>query len=179
MRRDGVPSFVKTRPSSLALVNPRIETATSKPSDDGRSPPDGRRVSWATTAAVRRSMLGNRSRDTRPERLLRSELHRRGLRFRVDARPEGSIPRRADVIFRGVRLAIFVDGCFWHGCPRHYRAPATNSEYWEQKILGNIARDGDTCERLEAAGWKTLRFWEHEPVASSADRIAEVIVARR
>ena len=107
-------------------------------------------VSWASSAAVRRSMIGNRSRDTAPERALRSELHRLGLRFRVDARPVPAIPRRADVVLRGDRVAVFLDGCFWHGCPDHFRPPATNADYWAAKIAGNRARDASTG--LPAAG---------------------------
>jgi len=124
-------------------------------------------------------MMGNRSRDTMPERLLRSELHRNGHRFRVDVRPVASIPRRADIVFGGLRLAVFVDGCFWHGCPRHYRPPKTNSDYWIGKIRGNRERDLDTATRLNVAGWTTLRIWEHETTTLAAERVAETMSGLR
>jgi DNA mismatch endonuclease (patch repair protein) len=116
-------------------------------------------------------MLGNRSRDTLPELRIRSALHALGLRFRVHARPDPTIARRADVVLRGARIAVFVDGCFWHGCPDHYRPPVTNREYWLTKIGGNMRRDRDTDERLRTAGWTPLRIWEHEPVPVAVDRI--------
>jgi len=137
------------------------------------------RESWASSDAVRRSMLGNRRRDTAPELALRSALHRLGLRFRVDARPVASIPRRADVVLRGDRVAVFLDGCFWHGCPTHFRAPSTNAGYWEAKIAGNRARDAATGALLEAAGWVVVRVWEHEPVDRAARRVAATLVAVR
>ena len=127
--------------------------------------------SWASSAAVRRSMRGNRSSDTLPELAIRSALHALGLRFRVDARPDPTVPRRADVVFRGPRIAVFVDGCFWHGCPEHYRPPATNPRYWIDKVSINRARDLDTDRRLNATGWRTIRVWEHEPVRQAVARI--------
>jgi DNA mismatch endonuclease (patch repair protein) len=135
--------------------------------------------SWASSPAVRRSMVGNRSRDTTPERALRSELHRLGLRFRVDARPVPAIPRRADVVLRGDRVAVFLDGCFWHGCPEHFRAPATNTDYWAAKIAGNRARDASTAVLLEAAGWVVVRAWEHEPTTVAARRVVATLIAIR
>jgi DNA mismatch endonuclease (patch repair protein) len=137
------------------------------------------RESWASSDAVRRSMLGNRRRDTAPELALRSALHRLGLRFRVDVRPVATIPRRADVVLRGDRVAVFLDGCFWHGCPTHFRAPSTNAGYWEAKIAGNRARDAATGALLEAAGWVVVRVWEHEPVDRAARRVAATLVAVR
>ena len=121
--------------------------------------------SWATSAATRRSMLGNRSRDTAPELALRSALHARGFRYRVDARPIAEFRRRADIVFTRLRVAVFVDGCFWHGCPLHYRVPTLNADYWRPKIQRNRVRDLETTECLSAAGWTVLRFWTHEPTA--------------
>jgi DNA mismatch endonuclease (patch repair protein) len=145
----------------------------------GNARPISEPISWASSPAVRRSMVANRSRDTAPERALRSALHRLGLRFRVDARPVASIPRRADVVFRGDRVAVFLDGCFWHGCPTHFRPPATNAAYWTGKIAGNRARDSSTTALLEAAGWIVLRVWEHEPAGDAARRIAARLVELR
>ena len=110
-------------------------------------------------------MQGNRGRDTGPELRLRSALHRRGWRYRVDRRPEPSLNRRADLVFPRARVAVFVDGCYWHGCPTHYRRPTLNGErYWGPKIEQNRARDRDTNERLADAGWTVVRLWEHEPL---------------
>jgi DNA mismatch endonuclease (patch repair protein) len=124
-------------------------------------------------------MQGNRSRDTKPERLVRSELHRRGLRFLVDARPVRSIPRRADIVLRGSRLAVFVDGCFWHGCPIHYRAPRANDSYWTAKVETNRARDRDTDDRLGRAGWSAIRVWEHDDPVIATNRIVEAVAESR
>jgi DNA mismatch endonuclease (patch repair protein) len=136
-------------------------------------------ASWASSPAVRRSMRGNRSRDTTPERALRSALHALGLRFRVDARPVATIPRRADVVLRGDRVAVFLDGCFWHGCSEHFRPPTTNAGYWTAKIAGNRARDASTTALLEAAGWVVVRAWEHEPTAVAARRVVAALIAVR
>jgi DNA mismatch endonuclease (patch repair protein) len=135
--------------------------------------------SWASSPAVRRSMIGNRSRDTAPERALRSALHRLGLRFRVDARPVPTIARRADVVLRRDRVAVFLDGCFWHGCPDHFRSPATDAHYWTAKIAANRARDASTDALLEAAGWIVVRAWEHEPTPVAARRVVAALAASR
>src|SRR5882757_9423392 len=118
-------------------------------------PPDG---SWASSAARRRNMQAIRSRDTKPERLIRSLLHANGLRYRVAARPLAGLRRTADLVFRPAKVAVFIDGCYWHGCPEHYISPKTNSGYWSEKVAGNMARDLDTNQKLESAGWKVLRF---------------------
>jgi DNA mismatch endonuclease (patch repair protein) len=97
--------------------------------------------SWASSHAVRSTMLGNRGRDTKPEMLLRSHLHRAGLRYRVSVRPIPQLRRTADVVFPKARVAVFLDGCFWHGCPEHHRPAKKNSEFCTAKIDGNRARD--------------------------------------
>ena len=116
-------------------------------------------------------MQGNRSRDTKPELAARSAIHAQGLRYRVGTRPLPGLRRTADVVFRRDKIAVFLDGCFWHGCFEHHTRPSTNSEYWLAKISGNIERDKDTNVRLEQAGWTVLRFWEHE----SPEMVAEVV----
>nr|WP_026422604.1 very short patch repair endonuclease [Actinokineospora inagensis] len=118
-------------------------------------------------------MRGNKGKDTRPELALRSLLYHRGLRYRVDARPLAEIRRKADVVFPSDRLAVFVDGCFWHGCPEHYRPAVKKAEFWRDKITGNRARDADTNDTLLAAGWQVLRIWEHEDPASAAERVIQ------
>ena len=122
-------------------------------------------------------MQGNRSRDTKPELAVRSAVHRRGVRFRVSVRPEPELPRTADLVLRKSRVAVFVDGCYWHGCPEHRTQPATNPEYWADKIARNIERDAETTDYLQQAGWMVLRFWEHEDPESVADRVQESVRA--
>lgn len=123
-------------------------------------------------------MSRTKGRDTLPERLLRSELHRRGLRFRKDARPESSIRRTADVLFTRAHVCVFVDGCFWHGCPDHFVMPKTRTVFWKSKIEGNMARDIDTNRRLGEAGWTVVRLWEHEPVIAAADMVEAIVRSR-
>jgi len=129
--------------------------------------------SWASSEHARRTMVANKRRDTKPELRLRSELHRRGLRFRVDIAPVRGVRRRADVILSRARIAVFIDGCFWHGCPDHFIAPKSNAGYWREKIQTNVERDRDTDQKLSAAGWAVLRFWEHEEPDKAADQIVE------
>ncbi|WP_308738240.1 DNA mismatch endonuclease Vsr [Kocuria dechangensis] len=116
-------------------------------------------------------MSRQRRRDTEPEMLLRKELHRRGLRYRVDAKLPGMPRRRADVLFPRRKVAVFVDGCFWHACPLHATSPQTNSAWWRTKLEGNVARDRDTDQRLKQLGWTVLRFWEHEDMTLAADAV--------
>lgn len=113
-------------------------------------------------------MVANRGRDTGPEVALRSLLHRSGLRFRVHMALPFDSRRRADIVFTRVGLYVFVDGCFWHGCPDHFVMPKTRRDFWEAKIAGNRARDQDTDERLRAAGLVGMRVWEHVPPAKAA-----------
>lgn len=135
--------------------------------------------SWATSTAVRAVMRANRSRDTKPEILIRSRLHAMGLRYRVSQRPIPELRRTADLVFRPIRLAVFIDGCFWHGCPEHHRPARINSEFWRTKIEGNRARDTETDQLLTEAGWHVIRVWEHEPAPAAADRVARTVRARR
>jgi DNA mismatch endonuclease (patch repair protein) len=123
-------------------------------------------------------MKRQRQRDTAPELALRSLLHRRGLRFRVNY-PIPGLRRRADLAFTKTRVAVFVDGCFWHGCPEHGTWPKENADWWRGKIEGNRERDRDTDRRLADAGWVSVRVWEHEDVRSAAQNVAEVVEGRR
>lgn len=109
-------------------------------------------------------MRANRGRDTKPELAIRRELHRTGLRYRVDFRPVPGLRTRPDIVFTRAHLAIYIDGCFWHGCPQHHTKAKSNGAYWRQKIVDNAARDKRNTEALESAGWKVLRFWEHQTV---------------
>ena len=120
-------------------------------------------------------MLHNRGRDTKPELAIRREVHRRGMRYRVAVRPAKSVRRSADLVFTRARVAVFVDGCFWHCCPEHFRIPATNRDYWEPKLAANVARDRQTDELLATHGWTVIRVWEHEVAIEAATRIENVV----
>lgn len=136
--------------------------------------------SWASSDAVRAVMRANRRRDSGPEMRVRRLLHGLGLRYRVDFAPlPGARRRRADVVFTRARVAVFIDGCFWHGCPRHCRPPRTNADFWRAKLRRNQERDAETDTFLAAAGWVSLRYWEHEDPEIVARRVADVVWSRR
>lgn len=122
-------------------------------------------------------MSRQRAKDTAIEVALRKALHRMGLRFRIHLRPIKEVRREADIVFTRAQVAIFVDGCFWHGCPTHATWPKNNQEFWREKIEGNRRRDTDTDEKLSDRGWTVVRVWEHESTESAADRIAALIKA--
>lgn len=124
-------------------------------------------------------MVAVRGRDTRPERELRSALHRQGLRFRLHRRVVADVRRQTDIVLGPARIAVFVDGCFWHGCPDHATQAKANAAFWRDKIAANKARDADTDERLRRAGWHVIRVWEHENPRKAARRIARVARRRR
>ncbi len=131
-----------------------------------------------TSPAASRVMRGNRKRDTRPEVRLRSELHRRGLRFRKDYLiDQPSVRVRVDVVFPGSRLAVFVDGCFWHGCPDHGTVPRANTGYWPAKLARNRERDERVDALLRAEGWIVLRIWEHAHPAEAAVLVEKMLKA--
>ncbi|MGH3313951.1 MAG: very short patch repair endonuclease [Streptomyces sp.] len=109
-------------------------------------------------------MRSNKGRDTDPELRLRSSLHRAGLRYRISAKPVPTLRRTADVLFTKSRVAVFVDGCFWHGCPVHGSLPVRNRDYWVSKIEGTKRRDAETDLLLAEHGWRVVRVWEHTPV---------------
>jgi DNA mismatch endonuclease (patch repair protein) len=137
------------------------------------------RPSWASSDAIRRTMQSNRGRDTGPELLLRRELHRLGLRYRVNVRVEPTLRRTVDIAFTKVKLAVFVDGCFWHGCPVHGTLPKTNTDFWSSKIQATKTRDLETSDALDRLGWRVLRFWEHDdPVESAKTVLGTVQVLR-
>jgi DNA mismatch endonuclease (patch repair protein) len=129
----------------------------------------------ASTPAARAVMQRNRRRDSRAEVQLRSALHRLGLRFRVDypIRCGPGRPIRPDIVFTKARMVVFVDGCFWHGCPEHGRSPKVNIGYWTAKIALNQDRDRRQTSELMDAGWTVIRVWEHEPAEAAARAIAD------
>lgn len=163
----------QTRSENLALawqaargqgLVPRLETPTT---------------SWASTTGIRNIMRANRARDTGPELALRRAVHSLGLRYRVGGRPIPTLRRTADVIFPGAKVAVFVDGCFWHGCPEHHRPASRNGEFWRAKIDGNKARDSETDAALADQGWSVVRVWEHEDPSEAAGRLAAVVKSAR
>jgi DNA mismatch endonuclease (patch repair protein) len=124
-----------------------------------------------SSAGVSERMSRVRRRDTAPELELRSELHRRGLRYRVDKRPLKGIPSRADLVFGPAKVAVYVDGCFWHSCPEHGTMPRSNEAFWQDKLGRNQERDAAVNEALAAEGWTVVRIWEHEEIELAADRV--------
>lgn len=133
--------------------------------------------SWASSGATRSSMLGNRRVDTKPEVVLRRALHAAGLRFRKDFRLDlAGVGFRPDIVFTRARVAVFVDGCFWHCCPDHGTQPARNLDYWAPKLARNVQRDREQDAALLAHGWRVVRIWEHEPLAEAVRRVREAAV---
>ena len=124
-------------------------------------------------------MQANRRRDTEPELALRSALHRAGYRFRRDLSLKvGGMRVRPDIVFTRHKVAVFVDGCFWHCCPEHGRQPSVNGWYWSPKLERNRVRDLRNTEVLEAAGWRVIRIWEHEDIADAFARVAQMLPIR-
>ena len=122
------------------------------------------------------SRLG--SRDTAPEIALRSELHRRGFRFRIDRRPVPGVRSRADLVLGPAKVAVYVDGCFWHRCPEHGTMPKANADFWDRKLKRNQERDLEVDRLLDERGWKVVRIWEHEDVTAAADRVEGIVRSR-
>jgi DNA mismatch endonuclease (patch repair protein) len=132
--------------------------------------------SWATTEGVRRSMLANRSSDTGPEIALRKALHALGFRYRKHVPlVVGRLRTRPDILFASARVAVFVDGCFWHRCPVHATDPRANAEYWLPKLAANAARDRRVNDALAGAGWTVVRIWEHEAIDDAVARVTSAV----
>ena len=133
---------------------------------------------YPTSAAVTAAMKANRRRDTRPEIALRSALHARGLRFRVDFPVlAGGCRVRPDIVFTRARVAVFVDGCFFHCCPAHGNVPKVNQAYWVPKLHRNRTRDTRNNNELRAEGWRVIRAWEHEEVEDVVHRIQSYVAS--
>lgn len=122
-------------------------------------------------------MKANKGRDTKPELAVRRAAHRAGLRYRVDYRPLSELNRRADLVFTRAKVAVFVDGCFWHGCPSHHTVAKANATYWAEKVRRNRERDRETDTALAAAGWTVVRAWEHTPTGEVVERIIDAVRA--
>ncbi|KGN30539.1 DNA mismatch repair protein Vsr [Knoellia sinensis KCTC 19936] len=123
-------------------------------------------------------MSRQRVRDTTPEVALRRLLHSRGRRFRIGVPVPGLTRRSIDVAFPRQRVAVFIDGCFWHGCPEHCVPSKTNAKWWAQKLDTNRQRDAETTQHLENLGWQVVRVWEHEAIREAADRVERALRAR-
>jgi len=132
----------------------------------------------SSEAALKR-MQAAKPRDTAPEKALRSALYKKGLRFRTDEKPIKDLNRKADIVFLRTKVAVFVDGCFWHGCPIHGTQAKANADFWREKIKRNQERDADTTKQLEAAGWNIIRVWEHEDPEKAATEICNIIDRRK
>lgn len=135
-----------------------------------------------TSSAVTAVMKGNRRSDTRPEIRLRSALHRRGYRFRKDRRitvPDASRKPRPDIVFTRQRVAVFVDGCFWHCCPEHGRTPKANTDYWGPKLARNRERDRHDTALLRQANWNVVRLWEHQPLDEMLEQVIRTLEPAR
>jgi DNA mismatch endonuclease, patch repair protein len=115
------------------------------------------------------------TRDTEPELALRRRLHAAGYRFRVDLAPLPGLRRRADVVFTRRKVAVFVDGCFWHSCPEHGTMPTANREWWQQKLVRTVERDAETNRLFASAGWTVVRVWEHEDPRTATERVLEAL----
>ncbi len=140
--------------------------------------PAGQSYPMPSSPMAQATMRATRRRDTGPERRLRSALHERGWRFRVDLRVEAAGRHvRPDIVFPQRRVAIFVDGCFWHACPKHGQRPQANASYWGPKLRRNVERDQSDTESLERAGWKVVRIWEHESLGDAVARIQSVLTS--
>jgi len=118
-------------------------------------------------------------RDTKPELRLRRELHRRGRRYYVDRAPLPGLRRRADLVFPRLKVAVYVDGCFWHACSQHGTRPKNNRDWWDAKLDGNVQRDRDTDRRLTAAGWRVARVWEHEDLTAAVEIVEAALEEAR
>lgn len=129
----------------------------------------------STDPLTSRRMARQRVRDTVAEWALRQLLHARGLRYRVDAVLPGLPRRRADILFPRQKVAVFVDGCFWHACPEHKTAPKSNADWWAMKLARNVQRDHETDTHLAESGWKVIRIWEHENPEYAADRVEAAV----
>lgn len=134
---------------------------------------------FPSSPSVSFRMQRNRSSDTSPERALRSALHLRGHRFRKQYKIETSIGAvRPDIVFPGKRVAVFVDGCFWHFCPEHGEIPEANRSYWEPKFARTTRRDRLVTRTLSEAGWIVIRVWEHETIEEAVEKVESRLGSR-
>ncbi|WP_203633544.1 very short patch repair endonuclease [Streptomyces halstedii] len=132
-----------------------------------------------SSPSVSARMSRQARRDTAPEVAVRKLLHASGYRYRLNERVPHMSRRTIDIAFTRARVAVFLDGCFWHGCPDHATRPKSNAEWWRQKLDKNMARDAETTAHLVSEGWTVLRFWEHQPPTEVAEVVAEAVDRER
>jgi DNA mismatch endonuclease (patch repair protein) len=178
----------RTRSSLAPMTRPVREGREDRKRSSPQEPcttakPVGRRSPGVdypvpSSPAVSAKFRRQARRDTAPERALRRHLHRNGLRYRVDIAPLASLRRRADVVFTRQRVAVFVDGCFWHGCVVHRSWPKTNAQWWKDKIEANQRRDRETDDRLVRSGWTVVRVWEHDAPERAAGFVTATVVGQ-
>jgi DNA mismatch endonuclease, patch repair protein len=159
-------------PRNRAMVDGRPATTKRTPAKDLSG-------SWASNSKARSRMQSQRARDTAPELKIRRLLYCSGMRYRVDRAPIAGLRRRADILFSSARVAVFIDGCFWHSCPEHGSKPKVNSEQWQAKLLHNLERDRDTDQRIQNAGWAVVRVWEHEEPSAAVTKIIASVRSRQ
>ena len=133
----------------------------------------------ASSPHVRKVMQANTGVDSLIELRLRSLVHKSGLRYSIDSRPEVDLNRRADLVFRSAKVAVFIHGCYWHGCRWHFKIPKSNRKFWQQKILNNRKRDADTRARLRRKGWEVLTYWEHQDPNDYIQELVKKVRHRR
>lgn len=133
------------------------------------------RAPRASSPKVRRVMQNNTGRETKPEKILRKYLRQSGFRFHSNVKPMSDLNIKADIVFKKQRLCIFIDGCFWHGCPNHFKIPNTNSSWWREKIMDNRMRDMRQTKLLRRNNWKVIRFWEHQIIPDYLEKIKQTI----
>lgn len=161
---------------AITLMNRR----SGRPASSERVARATEAQSWASDPKVRARMQRQKTRDTEPELALRRLLHARGLRYRVDAQPLPGLRRRADLVFGPAKVAVFVDGCFWHGCPEHGQRPTSaNPKYWTDKVALNSRRDADTDRVLTESGWLAIRVWEHDDPKTVAEFVESQVRQRK
>jgi DNA mismatch endonuclease (patch repair protein) len=166
-------------PSARRADGSRVGGLPSSSTRPGEANTTARPAMIPSSEAVsgRMSRLGQR--DTAPELALRRALHGRGLRYRVHQAPLAGVRSRADIVFGPARVAVYVDGCFWHSCPIHGTAPRANADFWSKKLARNRQRDRETDVTLRREGWISIRVWEHEDMSTAAERIAGIVQERR
>lgn len=169
MRTDGILRV------PFEMRRPRVPSRPARQASRGM---DSTMRSWASSDAIRRTMRATRGRDSAPELRLRRECHALGLRYRVDARTLEGSRRRADMVFGRAMVAVFLDGCFWHGCPEHYVQPRRHGDFWSAKLAMNIRRDQEANRSLAEAGWVSYRVWEHQDPKQAAGQILELVRQR-
>ena len=153
------------------------DNGTEVSSDLRRHPESARRM---TTPGRSRNMASIKRTDTKPELALRSALHALGMRFRKDLRIDlGAVKPRPDIVFTRARVAVFVDGCFWHCCPEHGRRPRQNVDYWDPKLARNVERDRRYDDALEEADWTVVRVWEHVPIGEAVSKVKQAFECAR